>query len=58
MLAEILFSYEHHFKFPKIITGFIFKVTNFNVKMCLLIVILKETLVLMGLESHFDIIES
>ena len=59
MKAKLSFYYEQHFKFPNRNTGFIFKVNVYSMKTCIfLIVILKETLVLMCFPSHFYIIES
>ena len=54
MKAKLSFFYDHHLKFPNRNTGVIFKVDQTSL---LVVVIFMETLVLLCLASHFDIIE-
>ena len=58
MKAKPLILYDRHFKFPNRNTVSYSRSTNVNVNMFFLLVILKETLVLMCLASNFDIIET
>jgi len=52
--AKLSFYNDHHFKFPNINIGLIFKFYVWQCKYVFLIVILKGTLFLMCLASHFD----